>query len=482
MVPEQSAIDTTALLQRALDARSQGFTARACEITRAALATDPSRADAWTLLGLLEQGAGRHAAAEAAYRTAIDAHSGYADAWTNLGNLLRDRGDRRGALVAFATAMRLSPGDPEPIYNLGVALEHFGDWAGSLAAFEAVLECAPDHLDGHWNLALALLRQGDLERGFRHYEWRWRRGQPGPRQCAQPVWNGEPLEGLRVLVWAEQGFGDTLQFLRFVPELARRGARIVLEVPDTLHGLASRLPGVERACVRGDVLPPVDVHLALMSLPFALGTRALAPVPSYLQPDPGLTATWQARLRRIGGRRDEVLAAGLVWATNPVLRNARERSPGLAALQALLQAPGVRWFSLQKGAAEAELAAIQPPGAITDLAGDIDDFDDTAAIVANLDVVVTCDTAVAHLAGALGKPTFVLLPSTPDWRYGLAPDTTPWYPSMRLFRQSRRGCWDDVCTRVADALARAEFPYACPREDVADAGACAAPVAPACAR
>ena len=457
--------NATALLQHALRERSQGLDGRALALTRAALATEPSRADAWTLLGILEQRAGRDAEAEAAYRAAIGVHPGYADAWTNLGNLLRERGDRKGSLMAFGNAMRLAPRDPEPIHNLGVALEHFGDWAGSLMAFEAALECAPEHVDAAWNLSLALLRHGEFERGFRHYESRFRRLAPAPRACARPAWSGEPLAGLRVLVWAEQGFGDTLQFLRFVPELARRGAQVILEVPRELRGLASRLPGTPDVRVPGERLPPFDVHLALMSLPFALGLRRhdLAAAAPYLFADAARVAGWRTRLHSPAWLQDPALAVGVVWATNPALRNARDRSPGLATLAPLLQGPGLRWFSLQKGTGEAELTTAAASRPITDLAPHIDDFDDTAAIIANLDVVVTCDTSVAHLAGALGKPTFVLLPFVPDWRYGMAQHSTPWYASMRLFRQSRRGHWGDVRDRVAEALAQAVA--TCPRLD-----------------
>jgi tetratricopeptide (TPR) repeat protein len=336
-----------------------------------------------------------------------------------------------------------------------VALEHFGDWAGSLAAFEATLECDPEHVDARWNRALALLRRGDVEQGFRDYEWRFRRRAPAPRACAQPVWDGRPLAGERLLVWAEQGLGDMLQFLRFVPELAARGARVMLEVPPSLCGLAQRLPGVDSVHVQGDSPPDFEKHVALMSLPFVLGKRAdeLAPAGPYLRADPAEATNARRRLRPRGSKAERELAVGLVWAAGPALRNAGERSPGLAALRDLFEVPAVRWFSLQKGAGRDELARGAPASSFVDLDDAIADFDDTAAIVENLDLVVTCDTSVAHLAGALGKPTWVLLPSTPDWRYGLGDDSTPWYPGMRLFRQTARGDWRGVCARVRNALA-----------------------------
>ena len=427
---------------------------------RAAVRALPDRADAWTLLGILQQRAGRSAAAESAYRQALRADAGYADAWTNLGNLLRERDDLAGTLHAFQQAMRCAPASPEPPYNLGVALEHFGLRDGALAAFEAAIECDPRHADAHWNSALGLLRAGRYAEGFREYEWRFRRGEIAPRDCVQPVWDGSPLAGRTILVWAEQGFGDALQFLRFVPAVARLGGRVVLEVADGLQGLASRLPGVAAVTPRGAEPPPFDTHVALMSLPHVLGLAPADAHAPYLRACDARCAQWRARLaahghghgQTRGHTRARPLAIGLAWAGNPALRNSRERSPGFAAMRELATLPGVRAFSLQKGAGRADLAGMRLPPDFVDLDAAIADFDDTAAAIAQLDVVVTCDTAVAHLAGALGKPTFVVLPHTPDWRYGLDPETSAWYPSMRLFRQATRGDWTDVIARVSDAL------------------------------
>ena len=426
--------------------------AEALPHARAAIAALPRRADAWTLLGILQQRLGESGAAESAYREAIRVMPGYADAWTNLGNLLRDRDDLHGALRAFQQAMRCAPAAPEPAYNLGVALEHFGLWDGALVAFQAAVECDPNHVDAHWNGALALLRAGRFQEGFREYEWRFQRGEPGPRACAQPVWDGSPLAGRTILVWAEQGFGDALQFLRFVPEVARRGGRVVLEVMDGLQGLASRLPGVDSIVVRGVEPPAFDTHVALMSLPHVLSIAPPHADAPYLRAHDALARQWRDRLgaSSLGAGRE--LVVGLVWSSNPALRNSRERSPGFEAVRSLLDVRGARFFSLQKGAGRDELDGVALPANFVDLDREISSFDDTAAIIANLDVVVTCDTAVAHLAGALGKPVFAMLPTTRDWRYGLAPEASAWYPSMRLFRQDARGDWTTVLARVARAL------------------------------
>ena len=426
--------------------------AEALPLACAAVDAMPRRPDAWTLLGVLQQRLGRALEAEAAYREATRVAPEYADAWTNLGNLMSGRNDLRGALLAFQQAMRCAPASPDPAYNLGVALEHFGLWDGALAAFEAAVECDPRHVDARWNGALALLRAGRFEEGFREYEWRFQRGEPAPRAYPQPVWDGRQLAGRTILVWAEQGFGDTLQFMRFVPEVARRGGRVALEVMDGVQGLAQRMPGVADVILRGIEPPPFDTHVALMSLPHVLGLDGPLADARYLRAPDALTGRWRDRLAAASHGQGRQLAVGLVWAGNPALRNSHERSPGFEATSALLGVRGARFYSLQKGAGRGELEGRALPANFVDLDADIASFDDTAAIIANLDVVVTCDTAVAHLAGALGKPVLTMLPHSRDWRYGFDPHASAWYPSMRLFRQARRGDWTDVLSRVAHAL------------------------------
>ncbi|PXW94981.1 putative O-linked N-acetylglucosamine transferase (SPINDLY family) [Sphaerotilus hippei] len=448
--------------------QAQQFEA-ALPLARRAVELLPRRADAWTLLGILEKRHERLDAAEAAYRQALSLQPDYPDAWNNLGNLLRDRLQRDEALAAYRRAVELNPNGAEPTHNWAVALEHFGEWDAALAAFSRTVELDPGHVDGHWNRALALLLHGRHAEGFRDYEWRFTRRQPEPRVCAEPLWDGAPLQGRTILIWAEQGFGDALQCLRFVPEVVRRGGRVVLEVLQPMMALAERIPGVAAVTPRGGVLSPqagtIDCHVALMSLPAVLQQHPGVPAnaitaerftlprlaPSVHTPPERLHA-WRERLLAHGWQPGTELAVGWVWAGNPNVRNDAWRSPRLDALAGLLEVEGVRWFALQKGPGRQDLDGRTMPACWVDLDAQIDDFADTAAVIAQLDLVITSDTSVAHLAGCLGKPVWVTLPWQRDWRYGMDATRSDWYPSMRLFRQPQRGDWPAVEQAVAAAL------------------------------
>ena len=316
-------------------------------------------------------------------------------------------------------------------------LTDVGELREAIAYHRRAVALAPDNLEVHRALALALLAAGDFEEGWREYDWRQRRRYP------QPAWDGGPLAGRSILVYQEDGLGDTLQFARYVPLVAASGGRVILECAAPLARLLQRLAGVERVVVAGDPLPAFDTHAALMSLPACVGTtRDTIPraVP-YLAADPRLVESWRARL----GRAD-ALSVGLVWRGNPCHPNDSNRSMRRADLAPLGRVPGVHLYGLQVG----------PAGASVDgnLGPQLNNFDDTAAVVSVLDLVITVDTSVAHLAGALGRPVWVLLSSPHDWRWHLEHETSPWYPSMRLYRQERPGDWGPVVERVAVELAR----------------------------
>ena len=324
-----------------------------------------------------------------------------------------------------------------------------GKFDAALANFDVAQAKGYDSPELNWDRALALLLQGDLARGFTQYEWRWQIPDAKPRGIATPVWNGEDLTGKTLLVHAEQGFGDTIQFARYLPMIAPRAARVVFECQAPLLRLfqSSALGDTVRVVARDDngSVPDHDVQSALLSLPRLAGTDAdtVPATTPYLSPpdDAGFPAL-----------RESGVHVGIAWAGKPTHRNDRNRSMPLTNLAPLFDVPGATFHSLQfDGPAQ----AIQVQGftaLVRDHRGSIGDFADSAALVAGLDLVIGVDTALVHLAGALGRPVWTLLPLVPDWRWQTGRKDSPWYPSMRLFRQTGPGRWKDVIERVRSAL------------------------------
>ncbi len=466
-------------------ARAQYGAGRGAEAARlcdSVLARDPASAEAWHLLGLSRRQMGDAEGAVEAITRALELAPDIAAAHFNLGNALAARGRIEEAAACYRRALALAPNFAAAHNNLGSALERLGRAAEAAAHYQRAVALAPDDAeaalnlctvrhgegrleealalarraaalkpdfaDAHWNEAVLLLTLGDLEAGFAKHEWRWRLDQLAPRHLPGPAWQGESLAGRTILVHAEQGFGDTLQFLRYVKLLAAQGARVVLEVPQRLVRLAGSVAGASEVVAQGAALPRYDVHCALLSLPLRFATR-LETIPAeipYLAADAASRAAWQRRLGGDGRRR-----IGLVWAGSPLHRKDAQRSLPVEVLRPLLDLADVAWYSLQVGERAADLALL-PPGRVEDLAPALADFAETAAALAALDLVVGVDTAVLHLAGALGRPGFVLLPFAADWRWLSARERSPWYPSLRLFRQERPGDWQGVIARVRAAL------------------------------
>lgn len=397
--------------------------------------------------------AGRLSDAERLYRWVIADQPANADAHNLLGSVALELERLPLALSAIARAIRIS-GRAEYWSNLGLSYQASGLLNQAALAFSNAIALNPDHVNARWNMSLLLLLIGDYAAGWREYEWRWRRPATPRREFPQPRWDGRPLGGATILLHAEQGLGDTIQFLRFVPSVAARGGRVVLETQPELRSLVQGLEGAVSVHGRGNPLPRFDVECPLMSLPLALGTapdRIPDHVP-YLRPDPALADRWRERLGSGGMRK-----VGLVWAGNPVFRGDRTRSPGLTALRPILDVPDVRFFALQLGAGRRDLPTVAGHPRLVDLGPEIQDFADTAAIMANLDLVVSSCTAPAHLAGALGVPLWVVLPFAADWRWMLERADSPWYPSARLFRQPAPGDWATPVAAIARAL-REEAP------------------------
>ena len=357
------------------------------------------------------------------------------------------------ALESYERALALRPRHVEALNNYGNLLCKLGRIQDALAAYERVLELRPGDAEAHLNMAFARLLTGDYARGWQEYEWRWEalRAKPPAEVAEKPLWLGQDVGGKTVLVYPEQGFGDFIQMIRYVPLLAARGARVALACPPSMRELAGSLEGAHELFIAGEQPVPFDYHVPVMSLPRAFGT-VLEEIPArmpYLRSAPNEADAWRARMAGMKGR----LKVGLVWAGNPKHPRDRARSMPVSLLEGLIAVPGCAFFSLQQGEAGKPLAALDPRGEIVvDAGADLRNFADTAALIDALDLVIAVDTSVAHLAGALGKPVWILLPYAPDWRWMRDREDSLWYPSARLFRQPSPGAWSAVMDAVIAQL------------------------------
>jgi tetratricopeptide (TPR) repeat protein len=368
----------------------------------------------------------------------------------NKANALKALGRFDEALACYDRAIGLKPNYSEAHSNRGTCLEDMMRMGEALFSYKNALALKPDYAEAHWNFALNRLRIGDLKTGWLESEWRWKCPALSLRQrgFVQPLWLGaDAIAGKTLLLHCDQGLGDTIQFLRYVPLVAARGARVVLEVDQTLHELCSELPGVSQLIARGEALPASDFHCPLGSLPLAFDTTlATIPqaVPYLLVGDKA--AAWKDRLGSMKSPR-----VGLVWAGNPNHNNDRNRSVPLETLLPLLDVKA-QFFSLQKDVRPGDAAVLRERTEIIDLGHELGSFAETAAIIQSLDLLITVDTSVAHLAGALGRPVWIFLPYVPDWRWQLMRADSPWYPTARLFRQSKTRDWQSVVDQARAAL------------------------------
>jgi tetratricopeptide (TPR) repeat protein len=422
----------------------------ALESLDAALVIRPDYAQALNTRGTTLYELDRHEEALASYDKALAIRPAFAEAFNNRGVALYRTRHFDEALASYDQAIAVRPAYAEAFNNRGVALKELRRIEEALASYGKAQQLAPDYADPHWNEALLRLLIGDFAAGLAKYEWRWQRPSfTSPlRNFPQPQWDGTELfEGKTILLHGEQGFGDVIQFCRYVPQVTARGARVILEVAQPLCGLMGSL-GAAEIVAAGSRLPPFDLHCPLMSLPLALGTR-LDTIPAavpYLAAPTDAAAAWETRL---GPRKRPRI--GIAWAGNPRQENDRNRSASLTALLPLLDIDAT-FVSLQKDLRAGDDALLRARDDIVKLGGALADFSDAAALVSRMDVVVSVDTSIAHLAGALGKPVFVLLCFTPDWRWLIAGDTNPWYPTARLFRQTRPQDWDEPVAEVAAVL------------------------------
>jgi tetratricopeptide (TPR) repeat protein len=376
----------------------------------------------------------------------------HAEALLNRGATLHELKRFDEALASYDRALMLWPDYAEALSNRGWTLHELKRFDEALASYDRALTLRPDYAEAHFNEACCRLLIGDFDRGWEKNEWRWETGQARntKRNFAQPQWIGSAdITDKTILLHAEQGFGDTIQFCRYVPLVAQRAARVIVEVQRPLHGLMCTLSGATQIVSRGDPLPDFDMHCPLFSLPLAFGTR-LETIPSrvpYLTPSEAHLEKWKRRLPASGGAR-----VGISWAGNPKFRTDFNRSIGLRLLLPLLAQTGVQFFGLQKDLREGDREILRQKPQIAHLGEEIESFDDTAAIISLMDLVISSDTSIVHLAGALGKPIWILLQLVPDWRWLLDREDSPWYPTARLFRQNETREWNDVIARVHAAL------------------------------
>jgi tetratricopeptide (TPR) repeat protein len=462
---------------------------------RRAIALSPNFVDAHYNLAVVLERQHRPEAAIASYEKAIALNPSDVKAYTGLGNLLIRQDQLQPAIVNLQQALALSPNDAEIHSSLGWALQRQGELEAAAAHlrqaivldptqpraygylgrllwgqgqvdqaivhYRTAIQLDPESAEAHVSLAHVLLAIGDFRSGFAEFEWRWQL--VPPCLLPQPEWDGSDLNGRAILLRVEGGFGDIIQFVRYAPLIADRGGRVFLVCQAALQRLLATVPGIEQVVTEGS-LPEFAVHAPLISLPRLLGTT-LESIPAdipYVSPP----AESGLRLEPVAGTR---LKVGLVWATghktsrdltddlNVMLRESQQvRSCPLPLLARLLAASDISFYSLQVGQDAADLSQLDGTAVLQDLSPQIQDFADTAALIDQMDLVISVDTAVAHLAGALGKPVWVLLPFAADWRWLLDRDDTPWYPTMRLFRQPSPGDWEHVIDRVAATL-RSEF-------------------------
>jgi tetratricopeptide (TPR) repeat protein len=453
-----------------------------------ALRLEPEYADALSNLGVAYQRLNRRDGAVDTYQRALRANPEHIDALGNLATLLLTQGKAKEAIGYFQRllrlrpelsemhhklgaalqvegrldesvasnreAIRLRPASPGPHADLGLALLALCKIQEALAELDTALELQPDFAPAHASRGMALLLTGDFARGWPEYEWRLRCPELAPKvlRCPQPEWDGSSLEGRTVLLRAEQGLGDTVQFVRYLPQVRQRGGRIVLQAQAALFSLLRTVMEADERLIAMDDTPPrFDVHASFLSLPGLLGTT-LANVPAdvpYLSADPALVEQWRNKLRAYPGFK-----VGIVWQGSPDHTRDRLRSVPLAAFAPLAEVEGVQLLSLQVGAGREQLAALEDRFPVADLNVDADQksFAEAAAVAMSLDLVITVDTAMAHLAGALGAPVWVILSTAPDWRWLLQREDSPWYPTMRLFRERKRGDFSTVFANVASEL------------------------------
>jgi tetratricopeptide (TPR) repeat protein len=417
-----------------------------------AIRLNPNLVEAHNNLGNALSIKGQFHESIAAHREALRLRPGYPEAMNNLGTTLGEIGQLDDAVATLRQVIRLHPHYADAYSNLCLVLSAASQSEESLVMGRRAVNLNPSHAGYRWNLSLDLLGRGMLADGWREYEWRWLwkdfRGMH--REFRQPMWKGEDLNGRSILLHFEQGLGDTMQFVRYAPMVRQRGGQVLIQCQRELATLLKSNPELGEVFSQDDALPPFDFHCPLLSLPLIFKTDLKsipAPIP-YLKADPKIAEAWRGRLESAR----EKLKVGLAWAGSASHKKDRHRSMDFRRFLPLAEIAGVAFVNLQKGPASEQPKALSSRLELIDFTQDLEDFAQTAGLIENLDLIIAVDTAVIHLAGAMGKPARVLLPFAADWRWLRTREDSPWYPTLQLFRQAKFGDWDGVIAKVAAAL------------------------------
>ncbi|MBD2103005.1 tetratricopeptide repeat protein [Leptolyngbya sp. FACHB-261] len=422
----------------------------AIDLYERALQLDPNSAETYNNLGMILQKRGQLDEAIHLYQKGLQIEPIFTGLYNNLGIALQEQGKLDEAMAYYEKVLQFDSNDTKTYLNIGRLRKDQKRIEEAISSYQSALRADYECAEAHSYLGMMQLLIGNFDQGWSEYEWRWKDPQfstPVPR-FEQPLWDGSSLEGKKILLLAEQGLGDAIQFIRYAPMVKNYGGTVVLECHPPLGRLMRSSNGVDEVYIHYEPLPKFDVYVPLLSLPRIFGTQ-LDSVPNtvpYLQPpnQPNFEVN-------VLDDASSNLKVGLVWASSPIPDP--KRSCALAEFETLLQSPGTSFFSLQKGPEVEQIKPFQEQNLIVDLGSDFQDLADTAFAISHLDLVISVDTSVAHLAGAMGKPTWILLPFVPDWRWLLEGNTSPWYPTVQLFRQAQPNDWQNTLRQVSVALA-----------------------------
>lgn len=411
---------------------------------------DTTNFHAFYILGDALQKQGAFDEANIYYQKALFLNPESAEVYCNLGNIYKHKGQIDEAIIHYEKAIQINPGLPESYYNLGEIASDKRQIGDAVTYYQKAIQLNPDYAEAHFALAREFLVSGKFKEGWKEYEWRWKLEGVSQPDFLQPLWDGSDINGLTVFLHAEQGFGDTIQFIRYAPLIAQRGAKVIVACQPSLTSLLKNVHGISQIIAYGEELPHFDFRCPLLSLPMIFDT-SLESIPSsvaYISADPMSLLKWQAKVQYDDSR----FKVGLVWSGSPANIQGRYRSCSLDTFAPITEIENVSFYSLQKGPASVLTESLPNGIRLIDYTDSIEDFSDTAALIANLDLIISIDTAVAHLAGAMGKPVWTLIPWKPDWRWMLDREYSPWYPTMRLFRQPSPGDWTSVIKKVSQEL------------------------------